>query len=92
MATSTGSAGFLANLGKVYGTYTGAFVVFTIALAILEQMGVPNKWIGYAFVFLTIFVYAYIGYLSRTMEISEYYVAGRSVPAFYNGMATGATG
>ncbi|BBK29707.1 cation/acetate symporter [Stella humosa] len=91
MATqSTGSASFLANLGKVYGTYTGAFIGFTILLAILEQVGVPNKWIGYAFVFLTIFVYAYIGYLSRTMEISEYYVAGRSVPAFYNGMATGA--
>ncbi len=91
MATqTTGSASFLANLGKVYGIYTGAFIGFTIVLAILEQVGVPNRWIGYAFVFLTIFVYAYIGYLSRTMEISEYYVAGRSVPAFYNGMATGA--
>ena len=27
---------------------------------------------------------------SRTAQVSEYYVAGRSVPAFYNGMATGA--
>ncbi len=35
-------------------------------------------------------MYAYIGILSRTMDISEYYVAGRVVPAFYNGMATGA--
>jgi cation/acetate symporter len=31
-----------------------------------------------------------IGYLSRTMQVSEYYVAGRKVPAVYNGMATGA--
>src|SRR5687767_6970045 len=53
-------------------------------------MGVPNKVIGYCFVFLTIGVYAYIGILSRTMELSEYYVAGRVVPPFYNGMATGA--
>jgi cation/acetate symporter len=90
MAYEIGRGGFLANLGKVYGVYTGGFIGFTIILAILEQMGVPNKFIGYAFVFLTIFVYAYIGYLSRTMEISEYYVAGRVVPAFYNGMATGA--
>src|SRR5688500_2056513 len=89
MATKSSNA-FLANLGKIYAGYTGAFIGFTIILAILEQMGVPNKFIGYAFVFLTIFVYAYIGYLSRTMEISEYYVAGRVVPAFYNGMATGA--
>src|SRR5690606_22216293 len=50
----------------------------------------PNAIIGYAFVFLTIGVYALIGYLSRTMDVSEYYVAGRRVPAFYNGMATGA--
>jgi cation/acetate symporter len=90
MAYEIGRGGFLANLGKVYGGYTGGFIGFTIILAILEQMGVPNAFIGYAFVFLTIFVYAYIGYLSRTMEISEYYVAGRVVPAFYNGMATGA--
>ncbi|MCK6452041.1 MAG: cation acetate symporter [Alphaproteobacteria bacterium] len=90
MAYRIGTGGFVANLGKIYAGYTGGFIGFTILLAIAEQMGVPNKIIGYAFVFLTIFVYAYIGFLSRTMEISEYYVAGRVVPAFYNGMATGA--
>ena len=90
MAYEVGKGGFLANLGKVYGGYTGGFIGFTILLGILEQMGVSNQVIGYAFVFLTIGVYAYIGILSRTAEISEYYVAGRAVPAFYNGMATGA--
>ncbi|CAA7626429.1 sodium:solute symporter family protein [Magnetospirillum sp. UT-4] len=84
------STSFIDNLGKVYAYYTGGFVTFTIVLAILEQMGVPNKIIGYAFIFLTIGVYALIGVLSRTAEVSEYYVAGRVVPAFYNGMATGA--
>ncbi len=81
---------FTQNLGKVYAIYTGGFISFTILLAILEQLGVPNKFIGYAFVFLTIGVYAMIGILSRTAQVSEYYVAGRRVPAFYNGMATGA--
>jgi cation/acetate symporter len=90
MAYEIGRGGFLANLGKVYGGYTGGFIGFTILLGILEQVGLPNKVIGYAFVFLTIFVYAYIGFLSRTLDISEYYVAGRVVPSFYNGMATGA--
>jgi cation/acetate symporter len=85
-----GKGGFVANLGKIYGGYAGAFIGFTLLLAFLEQMGLPNKVIGYSFMFLTIAVYAYIGYLSRTMELSEYYVAGRVVPAFYNGMATGA--
>jgi cation/acetate symporter len=89
MATSSSNA-FVANLGKIYGGYAGGFIGFVIILAILEQMGVPNKIIGYAFVFLTIGVYAYIGILSRTSELSEYYVAGRVVPPLFNGMATGA--
>ncbi len=85
-----GGKGFLDNLGKIYLYYTGGFFGFVIVLAILEQLGVPNKLIGYGFVFLTIAVYAVIGILSRTSEVGEYYVAGRSVPSFYNGMATGA--
>lgn len=81
---------FLSNLGKIYGMYTGGFAAFVILLAILEQAGVPNKFIGYLFVFFTIAVYAGIGIMSRTMQVSEYYVAGRKVPALYNGMATAA--
>ena len=87
---TVGGNSFLANLGKIYALYTGGFFGFVALLAVLEQMGVPNKFIGYGFVFLTIAVYALIGVLSRTSEVGEYYVAGRSVPAFYNGMATGA--
>ncbi len=85
-----GSNSFLDNLGKIYLMYTGGFFGFVAILAVLEQLGVPNKWIGYGFVFLTIAVYALIGVLSRTSEVGEYYVAGRTVPSFYNGMATGA--
>jgi len=87
---SIGGRSFLDNLGKIYALYTGGFFAFVVVLAILEQMGVPNKIIGYGFVFLTLAVYAVIGILSRTSEVGEYYVAGRTVPAFYNGMATGA--
>ena len=91
MATkSAGGSDFLNNLGRVYGIYTGGFLAFVILLAVLEQMGVPNKILGYLFVFFTLAVYAIIGVLSRTAQVSEYYVAGRSVPALYNGMATGA--
>ena len=80
---------FLDNLGKIYAIYTGGFVGFVILLGILEWIGLSNIWIGYLFMFLTIGVYALIGWLSRTAQVSEYYVAGRVVPAFYNGMATG---
>ncbi|HSD97651.1 MAG TPA: VC_2705 family sodium/solute symporter, partial [Sulfuricaulis sp.] len=46
--------------------------------------------IGYAFLIATIGLYAIIGIMSRTADVAEYYVAGRRVPAFFNGMATGA--
>ena len=38
----------------------------------------------------TVLLYAGIGVISRTSDAAEYYVAGRRVPAFFNGMATGA--
>jgi cation/acetate symporter len=81
---------FIQNLGRVYGLYTGGFVVFIILMAILEQMGVSARTIGLMFVGFTIVIYAVIGFLSRTMQIEAYYVAGREVPAVYNGMATAA--
>src|SRR5256886_3118780 len=90
MAQARTKSTFIDNLGKIYAGYAGGFIFFVLILAVMEQMGVPNKIIGYCFVFLTIGVYAYIGILSRTMELSEYYVAGRVVPPFFNGMATGA--
>jgi cation/acetate symporter len=81
---------FVANLGKIYGIYTGGFVAFVILMAILEQLGTPDAVIGYMFIGFTIAIYAAIGIISRTTDLSEYYVAGRRVPPIYNGMATGA--
>ena len=82
--------GFNAQLKKYYSFYTGGFILFLLALAVAEQMGMSRTWIGYWFLFATIALYAGIGIMSRTMDAAEYYVAGRRVPAFFNGMATGA--
>jgi cation/acetate symporter len=88
--TTAGGGDFVSNLGRIYGIYTGGFIAFIILMAILSSLGVPNRVIGYMFVGFTILIYAVIGILSRTMQVGEYYVAGRRVPAIYNGMATGA--
>ena len=96
-ATGTGgvfSAGsdraFKSQLKKIYTWYTGGFILFVIVLAIAEQMGLPRTWIGYIFLLATVGLYAGIGVMSRTSDAAEYYVAGRRVPALFNGMATGA--
>ena len=91
MATAASSQkAFFQQLKKYYTFYTGGFIAFVVLVGILEMMGVPNKILGYMFLFATILLYAGIGFMSKTAEVSEYYVAGRRVPALFNGMATGA--
>src|SRR5690606_12237033 len=75
---------------KIYGIYTGGFVVFIFLMAILESFGMSAETIGILFVSFTVVIYAVIGWLSRTMQVDAYYVAGRQVPAVFNGMATAA--
>lgn len=87
---SLGSPSWMGRLNKLYALYTLAFVALVVLLGVLEQMGMPRSWIGFVFLFATIGVYAGIGLVCRTTDATEYYVAGRSVPAVYNGMATGA--
>ena len=69
---------------------TRGFLVFLGLLAIAEQMGMSRAVMGYIFLFATVALYAGIGIMARTTDASEYYVAGRRVPALFNGMATGA--
>ncbi|MDZ4396235.1 sodium:solute symporter family protein [Hydrogenophaga sp.] len=90
MSTGDSNRAFKQQLNKVYKWYTGGFFVFVVVLAILEQMGLSREWIGFIFLLATIGLYAGIGIMSRTTDAAEYYVAGRRVPAVYNGMATGA--
>jgi len=89
-AVAGSNRAFFNQLKKYYTWYTGGFAAFVITLAILEQLGLPRVWIGYVFLFATIGLYAGIGIMSRTADVAEYYVAGRRVPALFNGMATGA--
>ena len=85
-----GEAVFTKNLNRLFIGYTGGFGAFVLTLAVLEQWGLPRQWIGFIFLLVTLGLYAGIGIVSRTNDAEEYYVAGRRIPAFYNGIATGA--
>lgn len=89
-SSAAANKAFKQQLNKVYGWYTGGFLAFVVVLAVLEQMGLSRQWIGFIFLLATVALYAGIGIMSRTSDAAEYYVAGRRVPAVYNGMATGA--
>ncbi|EFO79857.1 Na+/solute symporter [Oscillochloris trichoides DG-6] len=92
VAQKAGLAGFWGNyLARRYTYFTIGFILFSMFVGLLESFGViSNQGIGYLFLLLTLAMYAGIGIMSRTKHLDEYYVAGRSVPAIANGMATGA--
>lgn len=85
-----GGSQFSHQLRRYYTWYTGSFLLFIGLLALGEYLGMSQAAIGHAFLFVTIVIYAGIGVMSRTSDVAEYYVAGRRVPALYNGMATAA--
>lgn len=81
---------FNAQLFRGYAAYTFGFCLLVLLLALFEIMGLARQWIGYCFLLVTVALYAGIGIMCRTSDPVEYYVAGRRVPAIYNGMATAA--
>ena len=78
------------RLIRFYSLFTLGFALFVCVLAFAEKFGLSSRWIGYAFLLATIGLYTSIGVYSHTSDVVEYYVAGRRIPAFYNGMATAA--
>src|SRR4029453_11085426 len=78
------------SLDKIFGLYTICFLGVTVLIGIGERLGLfSNQMIGWIFMALSLAIYVIIGVLTRTSNPDQYYVAGRNVPAFYNGMATG---
>ncbi|PMS18130.1 cation acetate symporter [Trinickia dabaoshanensis] len=80
----------VSRLVRAYALYTLGFFLFVYTMWRIERVTGPGVWVGYVFLFVPIAVYAVIGLLSRTSDLVEYYVAGRRVPAAFNGMATAA--
>jgi len=78
------------KLRNVFTLYTAGFAALLVIIAILEGVGVLQlQGISWIFMGFSVLVYAMIGFITRTSEPTEYYVAGRGVSSIYNGMATG---
>ena len=78
------------SLDRIFGLYTVGFLGVTVLIGIGEALGLfSNQMSGWIFMALSLLIYVFIGILTRTSNPDQYYVAGRGVPAVYNGMATG---
>lgn len=87
---ATHPAGYLWRLHRNVLIYIAILITLFGAMAWAEQWGLSRNLIGPIFLFTTVMIYAFIGISGRTSDEDEYYVAGRRIPAMYNGMATAA--
>jgi cation/acetate symporter len=73
-----------------YGAFLSLFALLMALMALAEHLGMSRTWIGGSFLVVTVALYAGIGILCRTSNEGDYFVAGRRVPALFNGLATAA--
>lgn len=90
MADNNEYAAYKRRLARILGLYVLGLCLMLALMAWAERMGLSRQWLGPIFLFSTVMIYAAIGIWGRTSESEEYYVAGRRIPPFYNGMAAAA--
>jgi cation/acetate symporter len=78
------------SLHHRFAIYLLGVLACFIGLGLAQYAGLPKPWIAGIFLSLTLVLYAAIGVSGRTTNVDQYYVAGRRIPAVYNGMATAA--
>ena len=78
------------GLHRRFAVYLLGVLACLVGLGVAQYAGLPKPWIAGIFLSLTLVLYAVIGVYGRTTNVDQYYVAGRRIPAVYNGMATAA--
>ncbi|MES2787542.1 MAG: VC_2705 family sodium/solute symporter [Pseudomonadota bacterium] len=90
MSDSPAYSAYKRRLHRNLAIFVAGFLVFLLLMAWAENSGLSRYWLGPIFMFSTVMMYAAIGIYGRTTDPEEYYVAGRRIPAMYNGMAAAA--
>ena len=78
------------ELGKGFGLFAAAYLVFAGVVAMLAQVGLPDSASAVLFVLVTLSTFVAIGFVARTMHLPDFQTASRLVPPAFNGMATAA--
>ncbi len=65
---AAGSKSLLDNLGLFYAACTAGFFAIVALLGVAEWLGVPQRLIGYAFILMTVAIYAVNGLMSRPSQ------------------------
>jgi cation/acetate symporter len=73
------------HLGAYYGIITSAFVSLVICLAMLEQLGWQEIWLGRTMMLAPLALYLVVALGARTLKVEDFFASGRRVPPVYNG-------
>jgi cation/acetate symporter len=97
MALTTRSRLVNPRLGTYYGIFSAAFVSLVLMALMAEQLGAADIVVRIIMFAAPIVLYGAIGLLAPASDASDYFVGGRRVPAFFNGLvlalaALGGTG
>ncbi len=85
------------RLGTYFGIFVSSLTGLVLLLIIFEQLGTSEAFLRWSMLLGPLALYAAIGLLVPTREPSEFFAAGRRVPAGYTGLGIasatfGATG
>ncbi|MGO9171271.1 MAG: sodium:solute symporter family transporter [Rhodomicrobium sp.] len=75
------------RLGSGFAIFASAYTCLVLMLVILEQLGLPAPAIDQLIVVTPAFFYLVIGFMTRTVNIEDFFAAGQRVPPFYNALA-----
>ena len=74
------------RLGTYFGIFAAAFASLVLMALMFEQLGTADLAVRLLMFAGPIVLFAAIGLLSSAREASDYFVCGRRVPAFFNGL------
>ncbi len=75
------------RLGSGFAIFASTYTCLVLLLVVLEQLGLPAPAIDQLIVALPALFYIAIGFLTRTIGVEDFFLAGQRVPPFYNALA-----
>lgn len=79
------------RLGTYFSIFVSAFLALAAFLMILEELGYPEHWMRLGMVLAPVVLAGAIGLATYSSATEDYFVAGRRVPAFCNGLIIAVT-
>jgi cation/acetate symporter len=80
------------SFGRTAALFFIGFILLLVVLALVDHFGLPAGILSTTLAGAVLIVVATLGVSGSTMQASEFYLAGRAVPAGLNGIATAAAG